>query len=186
MEEIPIHDPAPSMRLMFDLLDGFEAYNSKSTEGTHLPTFSSLAGVVVVADKYDLPWVPRLLCDYLWEFALHDNESALLVYRVALHLGRASLARHAVCHFSGYPKPAAFSVDLAAIIGVQGWHILIVGAEKCKPFEWSKLARALEFPKEWVSSRRSFFERVRDIANTPSCFESWTESPARTAYLLSR
>lgn len=163
-EDIALADPVQSLRLMFDLLNGFEPRSqvadkaklvevsqkqvSKPGKGSRLVPFSSLIGVAVLADKYDLPWLPRLLCDYLWELAMHDKESALLVYRVALHLKRGSLARHAVSHFSGHPKPAALSVDFAAEVGVEGWHILIVAAETCKPFDWQKLARNLDFPKE--------------------------------------
>ena len=75
------HDSEP-MALMFQLLKGTDRPEFDLTDWSE----SGLKGIKVVADKYDMPTVPRLLAERLWvEVSREDGYDPLFAFAVAVH-----------------------------------------------------------------------------------------------------
>jgi hypothetical protein len=137
---INIDDDSEPMDLMFQLL-----------QGTDRPEFdladwdvSELKGIKVVADKYDMPTVPRLLAECLWvEVSKDDGYYTLGAFAVAVHFGHKHLARYACSQTEDHKPPSQFSWWTAQELGLEAYFILVTGESKCKPFSWKELSKRI-------------------------------------------
>lgn len=107
---------------------------------------------IELADKYDVPWVPRLMKAHMWDVAAETDcspELALIIFNVAYEMKWASLARQAIPRMSGLDEgwPPGFSADTARDLGLDAWHCLVSAANLSKRDDWKALARRANFPR---------------------------------------
>lgn len=137
---INIDDDSGPMDLMFQLLRGTDRSHFNLT----CWEVSELKDIKVVADKYDMPTVPRLLAECLW-VGVSSNEGyyRLGAFAVAVHFGHKHLARYACSQIVDYEPPSQFSWETAQELGFEAYFILVTGESKCKPFSWKELSKRI-------------------------------------------
>jgi hypothetical protein len=137
---IPLDDDAGPLEFLFNLLDG-SVDRLKDHDVYHI------MGIKLLADKYELPLVTRLLGERLWQEVAEGTYCMIRAYAIAMRMQWKALARFALrCMPKTTRRPHKWSLNTAQLVGVDAWHCVINAANGCETFSWEKVAECLEFP----------------------------------------
>jgi len=118
----------------------------------------NLIEALVLADKYDLAFFPRLLTDYLYGLARRSHWDAAIIYHLAYRMKDTTLARYAVKKMVKMPAPPLTSSTYARIMGIDPYWALVDAYERLKYNQnggpdwastakhWRKIADVLSLP----------------------------------------
>jgi hypothetical protein len=144
--KLALDDRFQSLLLMFDLMETF-ARRKKKKFKEH-PS-SAYIDIPVLADKYDVLWLPWVMRGHLWEAIMeYHSGRAFFIYEIAFKLKWRTLAVHAVRQLDGWDVPTAFTVEEAEQLGVNAYHCLIAAAEAAGSGNWEDIADNIELPEE--------------------------------------
>lgn len=146
---LTLADRSDSLLLMFDLMENFGRKHRGELDPVYNYPSSAYVDIPVLADKYDVTWLPWVMRGHLWEAcATFPHDRAFFVFGVAFKLQLRELSMHAVLHFHGLDAPIDFRVDHARELGVEAYHCLITAAKEARSQNWQDIANHIKLPRQ--------------------------------------
>jgi hypothetical protein len=145
--KLTLADRRDSLLLMFDLMETFGRRKRKKVFIDH--DTSAYVDIPVLADKYDVLWLPWVMRGHLWEACMtYDWGWAIFIYEIAFKLKWRELTVHAVRHFDDCEMPSQFNVEEARSLGVDAYHCLVAAVEESGSDDWVDIADCIKLPEE--------------------------------------